>query len=142
MHFSDPFSSPGRWWKGNLHTHTTQSDGGLAPEQAADLYRKAGYHFLALTDHGRVTDIGRGSDGFLLLLGAEMDGDRSEVAGSVHVVGFGLAELFDQPYEFVPAAIGQDVEDFLKVLGDAFLSGDGLADAVAAKLPPAVAHLP
>lgn len=106
MHFSDPFSSPGPWWKGNLHTHTTQSDGGLAPEQAADLYRQAGYHFLALTDHGRVTDIGRGCDDFLLLLGAEVDGDRSEVAGSVHVVGFGLAEPAPAPESpSVPEAI-------------------------------------
>jgi len=46
MHFANPFSSPGIWYKGNLHTHTTQSDGGLAPEEAADLYRKAGYDFL------------------------------------------------------------------------------------------------
>ena len=92
MQFADPFSSPGIWCKGNLHTHTTQSDGGLAPEQAADLYRKAGYDFLSLTDHDRVTDIGPGADDFLLLLGTEMAGDQTEAGGSVHVVAFGLTD--------------------------------------------------
>ena len=25
--FNNPFRAPGRWWKGNLHTHTNVSDG-------------------------------------------------------------------------------------------------------------------
>ena len=29
-----PFSSPGKFYKGNLHTHSNLSDGALAPEQA------------------------------------------------------------------------------------------------------------
>ena len=27
-----PFALPGRFYKGNLHTHSTRSDGGLSPE--------------------------------------------------------------------------------------------------------------
>lgn len=27
-----PFSAPGRFWRGNLHTHSTLSDGALSPE--------------------------------------------------------------------------------------------------------------
>ena len=39
------------WYKGNLHMHTTCSDGRVSPEQAEDMYEQAGYDFIALTDH-------------------------------------------------------------------------------------------
>ena len=31
----DCFGGPGQWYKGNLHSHTTNSDGHLTPAQAA-----------------------------------------------------------------------------------------------------------
>ena len=34
-----PFSTPGRFWRGNLHTHSTLSDGGLAPEAVIAAYK-------------------------------------------------------------------------------------------------------
>lgn len=37
--------------KGNLHAHTTCSDGKLTPQQVADIYSGLGYDFLAFTDH-------------------------------------------------------------------------------------------
>ena len=37
--------------KGNIHTHTTRSDGGDAPEEVVAWYRDHGYGFVALTDH-------------------------------------------------------------------------------------------
>jgi hypothetical protein len=37
--------------KGQLHIHTTYSDGRLTPQQAADLYTRQGYDFIAITDH-------------------------------------------------------------------------------------------
>ena len=46
-----PFSSPGRFWRGNLHTHSTRSDGHIGPEEVCAFYRAHGYDFLALTDH-------------------------------------------------------------------------------------------
>ena len=39
------------WFRGNLHTHTTVSDGRKTPDETAAIYRAAGYDFLALTDH-------------------------------------------------------------------------------------------
>ena len=45
------FTSPGRFFKGNIHTHSTRSDGGRVPEDVCKTYREAGYDFLALTDH-------------------------------------------------------------------------------------------
>jgi hypothetical protein len=48
-----------RWWKGNTHTHTLWSDGDDFPEMVADWYRRAGYHFVALTDHNTLADAER-----------------------------------------------------------------------------------
>ncbi|NBO92547.1 MAG: hypothetical protein EBV06_09605 [Planctomycetia bacterium] len=45
-----------KWYKGNLHTHTLWSDGDDFPEMVADNYRKAGYHFLALTEHNLLAE--------------------------------------------------------------------------------------
>ncbi len=91
MKFANPFTAPGNWYRGNLHTHTTESDGRLTPEQAVRRYRRRGYDFLALSDHNRVTSTrGLGDEDFLLLRGIELDGDRSEMRGSYHVLGFGL----------------------------------------------------
>jgi predicted metal-dependent phosphoesterase TrpH len=91
MRFPDPFTAPGRWYKGNLHTHTTVSDGVLEPAEVVRRYRQAGYHFLALSDHGAVTQVeGMDDPRFLLLLATEMDGDRSDLGEPVHVLGFGL----------------------------------------------------
>jgi hypothetical protein len=41
--------------KGNLHTHTTQSDGAMDPARVIREYADRGYSVLALTDHNRNT---------------------------------------------------------------------------------------
>jgi histidinol phosphatase-like PHP family hydrolase len=46
-----PFAASGRFYKGNLHTHSTRSDGAREPADVCAAYRDAGYDFLALTDH-------------------------------------------------------------------------------------------
>ncbi|MBI2964854.1 MAG: PHP domain-containing protein [Chloroflexi bacterium] len=45
----------GRWFKGNLHTHTTNSDGDSDPPHVAAWYRQHSYDFLVLSDHNHVT---------------------------------------------------------------------------------------
>jgi hypothetical protein len=42
-------------FKGNLHTHSTNSDGNQAPAAAIDSFDAQGYDFLAMTDHNFVT---------------------------------------------------------------------------------------
>lgn len=49
--FQSVFEDRGQWYKGNLHMHTTRSDGRLDPDDAVERYRKNGYDFIALTDH-------------------------------------------------------------------------------------------
>ena len=51
-----PFDAPGEWYKGNLHTHTTESDGKLSPAENMQWHAGHGYHFVAITDHNRLTD--------------------------------------------------------------------------------------
>ena len=38
----DCFGGSGQWYKGNLHSHTTNSDGHLTPAQAVALFRQYG----------------------------------------------------------------------------------------------------
>ena len=55
-----------RWYKGNTHTHTLNSDGDSTPDEVVRWYREHGYHFLVLTDHNYLT----GVDGLNALHGA------------------------------------------------------------------------
>ncbi|HEY3324099.1 MAG TPA: CehA/McbA family metallohydrolase [Planctomycetota bacterium] len=41
----------GAWTKGNLHTHTTRSDGARSPQDVIDDYASRGHGFLMLSDH-------------------------------------------------------------------------------------------
>ena len=44
------------WFKGNLHTHSLWSDGNDFPELVCDWYKRAGYQFLALSDHNILSE--------------------------------------------------------------------------------------
>ena len=44
-----------RWWKGNTHTHTLNSDGDSSPGEVSHWYRDHGYDFLVLSDHNFYT---------------------------------------------------------------------------------------
>lgn len=61
------------FYKGNLHSHTTNSDGKLTPAQAAELYREHGYSFLCFSEHDYFTDLSGELDreDFLILPGLE-----------------------------------------------------------------------
>lgn len=83
------FSEQGTWFKGNLHMHTTISDGQCAPEEAAAYYRRAGYDFLAITDHWHQSAETQ-TDGFLQLAGCEWDTGDMVHTPVFHIVGVGM----------------------------------------------------
>lgn len=90
-------SAPTAWYKGNLHTHTTNSDGDSPPEEVAAWYKQAGYNFLALSDHNvftapRPLNEKLAEPGRFLLLPAEEVTDKFG-AKPVHVNAYNLAEL-------------------------------------------------
>ncbi len=87
----NPFSDDGNWYKGNLHTHTTVSDGALSPQETIRTYAEEDYDFLALTDHRVVVDYGDlDPRGMTLISGCELDGGRGELGQDLHVVALGL----------------------------------------------------
>jgi hypothetical protein len=91
MPWTSPFARAGHWYKGNLHTHTTQSDGLFTPEQAIAWYRERGYDFLALTDHWVLThgQTFAPSTQFITLGGSELHGP------SYHMLALGISSLPD-----------------------------------------------
>lgn len=46
----------GKFYKANLHAHSTVSDGSFTPEQLKALYKAQGYSILAYTDHELLVD--------------------------------------------------------------------------------------
>jgi hypothetical protein len=89
--FVNPFEVPGRWYKANLHTHSTVSDGLLSPAERVDQYRQAGYSVLAMTDHRHTQDIrGLGGKGFLVLSGMEVHPVCHSPKGWWHFAAIGI----------------------------------------------------
>lgn len=96
-----PFEKPGRFLRGNLHTHSTRSDGLWEPEQVCAFYRESGYDFLALTDHFLdrynfpITDTrAYQTENFTTLFGAELHNGQTEYGGMWHILAVGLPPGF------------------------------------------------
>lgn len=45
-----------QWHKGQLHCHSTQSDGEISPKEVCEKYKNAAYSFVALSDHNTTTN--------------------------------------------------------------------------------------
>lgn len=75
------------WAKGNLHTHTTASDGHGTAENAVRWYRDHGYRFLVISDHGVVVQPAKVKvDGLVFVPG-------EEVTSKLHVNGLGVRHV-------------------------------------------------
>ncbi len=44
------------FYKGNMHCHSSLSDGSLTPSELKRIYKEKGYSFLAITDHEKMVD--------------------------------------------------------------------------------------
>jgi predicted metal-dependent phosphoesterase TrpH len=100
-----PFSLPGRFWRGNLHTHSTLSDGVLSPDQVVEAYKAAGYDFMMLSDHfignfnWPIADTRKlRSNRFTTIIGSEVHAPVTQAGELWHIVAAGL------PLDFEPAA--------------------------------------
>lgn len=92
-----PFSLPGRFWRGNLHTHSNLSDGALEPKAVVDAYKAAGYDFMQLSEHfignfkWPIADTRAfRSNSFTTLIGAELHAPETKVGELWHIVAAGL----------------------------------------------------
>lgn len=83
------------FYKGNTHSHTTESDGDSSPFEVAQWYKDHGYNFLILTDHNVLTDkdklIGLFDNNFTMFSGEEVTTSYDEK--SIHVNGLNISEL-------------------------------------------------
>lgn len=74
--FTESFSVD-RFYKGNLHTHTLESDGDAPVDEVLRWYKSAGYNFVSITDHDKLTPTAgkyAPSPGFVTLAGVEITG--------------------------------------------------------------------
>ena len=95
---ANPFEIPGRWYKANLHTHSTVSDGPLTPAERVAQYARAGYSVLAMTDHRRTQDVtGLGNKRILVLSGIEVHPRCPVPPGWWHLVGLGVPKELSFP---------------------------------------------
>jgi hypothetical protein len=86
-----------RWFKGNTHTHTINSDGDTAPDEVVRWYREHDYQFLVLSDHNFLTSVDGvnalfGADERFLVIPGEEVTDRFETK-SIHVNGLNVDTL-------------------------------------------------
>ncbi len=96
-----PWDLPGRFWRGNLHTHSTLSDGVLEPAEVCRRYRAEGYDFIALTDHFvgvfgyPIADtVPFRGNGFTTILGAELHSGPMANGELWHILAVGLPADF------------------------------------------------
>ena len=63
------FKNNGKWYKTNLHSHTTVSDGMLTPDEDVELYKKNGYQVLCISEHDIYSDYTEkyNTDNFIVL---------------------------------------------------------------------------
>ena len=72
------FPEEGRFYKANLHCHSTNSDGRLTPEELKEIYKGAGYSVLAYSDHNVLIDHSYLDDeDFLTLTSVEINVNKS-----------------------------------------------------------------
>ncbi len=110
-----------KWYKGNTHTHTLNSDGDSMPDDVAKWYRQHGYNFLFITDHEYVTNVGPlndllgKTDSFLLIGGQEVT-DSFERKPH-HINALGIAGVV------MPNRLPGTVETMQKNINDVRASG-------------------
>jgi predicted metal-dependent phosphoesterase TrpH len=99
MKIRNPYTYPHNWLKGNLHTHTTRSDGKGSIDAVLAMYRDDNYDFLSITDHRKfwlpdVERLGR----MLLVPGQECHVTDGNQATDAHVVSIGASgQIEDRP---------------------------------------------
>lgn len=91
---TNPFEMDGPWLRGNLHTHSTASDGHMTVLELARWYERHGYDFLCITDHDIVAEIPNVPEPsrMILIPGAEI-GVKWEGAFGAEICALGIQEV-------------------------------------------------
>jgi len=112
-----------KWYKGNLHAHTLNSDGDSTPSDVATWYREQRYHFLVLSDHNYLTEIAGlnavhgAKEKFLLIAGEEVTDEFGDKP--LHLNAY-------NPSRLIEPAHGESVVDTIQRNVDAIRAAGGL----------------
>lgn len=132
IHAAARYDTGGTWYKGNLHIHSTASDGGKSFAELAHMYAEAGYHFLFRTDHWVASNVmAEQEDAPLLWLdGVELHG-RDGNNAYYHVVCLGTVTGLNREMGLVAAMDAAREQGCLLVLAHPHWMGNSFADALA-----------
>jgi predicted metal-dependent phosphoesterase TrpH len=111
-----PGNGQERWYKGNIHCHTTRSDGQLSLQELINTYSDKGYNFLVITDHNTLTIPDSSINlppGFILIQGEEININDPPGNENKHLNGIGLSEEFKS----FPGMTHQDIIDGINKAG-------------------------
>ncbi|MBA7595427.1 hypothetical protein ES703_02390 [subsurface metagenome] len=79
---SNPYKNYDNWYKGNLQSHTENSDGANTASEMMSTYRENGFHFNSITDDDHITDSEAFTDlpYFLGIIGTELKVEGDMIA--------------------------------------------------------------
>jgi hypothetical protein len=86
------------WYAGNIHCHSTNSDGDTPPDEVAKWYYENGYSFLSITDHNSLTleeEYKISDENFIVIQGSEYT--VASKGGQTHVNGINIDEPLAKP---------------------------------------------
>jgi predicted metal-dependent phosphoesterase TrpH len=127
--FVNPFQEQGNWYRGNIHAHTTLSDGTKNPKELVEIYKQAGYDFLSVTDHSIVAKLSHlSSEDFLLVPGEEICVGLSQAKTLYHIVALGIEDTLpfkDFDYEIDPQIVINKIKELggLAIIAHPYWSG-------------------
>ena len=111
----------GRWYKGNTHTHTINTDGDSPPDTVVRWYKTNGYNFLVISDHDTITEPASLSSwvdtSFILVRGEEVTGRFN--GAPVHFTAIGLQKM-------VKPQVAQTLEGTLQANGELIRQAGGV----------------
>lgn len=125
-----------RWFKGNTHAHSLNSDGDVPVDAVVRWYREHGYHFTFITEHEFFTDVAplnalfAGANRFLVIAGQEVTqrvADPRHTGGvrQAHVNALGTSRLV-MPTGERNIATGMSIAATYARNGDAIRAAGGL----------------
>jgi len=102
--FATSAQGQSRWFKGNTHAHSLNSDGDVPVDAVVRWYREHGYHFTFITEHEYFTDVAplnalfAGGNRFLVIAGQEVtqrvaDPRHTNGVRQAHVNALGASRL-------------------------------------------------
>ena len=97
------FNKNGKFFKGNLHGHSSHSDGKLSPDEVCNAYIEKGYNFISITDHFLemfnypITLPELEIENFTVIPGAELHTSKMGNGELWHILALGLNDKLKPP---------------------------------------------